>query len=199
MGPHMENLSLRTRIRKGSARALRHLTLVLLLVCSGCLAPGEKGVLTPMEVKSDAFAVGGQIPGIFTCDGEDISPPLAWDPVPDGTAALAILVTDTDAPGGTFVHWVAYNIPPGTRSIPAGSPGKDALPRGSIEGMNDMGRAGYRGPCPPGGKPHHYHFTMYALDSVVNVTGARDGRMLLGAMEGHIIAQGEIVGIYQRA
>jgi Raf kinase inhibitor-like YbhB/YbcL family protein len=195
----MENPSLRTWIRKGAPRALRHLALILIFVCSGCLVPGQRGAGTLLEVTSDAFTPGGQIPVNYTCDGMDLSPPLAWGPVPPEAAALAILVTDPDAPGGTFIHWVAYNMPPAARSIPGGRPGKEALPAGSVQGTNDMGRVGYGGPCPPGGTPHHYHFTVYALDSAVSITGPQDGRMLLGAMKGHILSQGEIVGIYQRA
>ncbi|MDD1669794.1 MAG: YbhB/YbcL family Raf kinase inhibitor-like protein [Methanomicrobiales archaeon] len=136
---------------------------------------------------------------MYTCDGTDISPPLSWGPAPQGTASIAILVTDPDASGGTFIHWVAYNIPPGTREIPAGAPGKDVMPAGSVQGMNDMGRPGYGGPCPPKGKPHHYHFTVYALDSAINLTGKRDGRMLAEALAGHTLAQGDLVGIYRRA
>jgi Raf kinase inhibitor-like YbhB/YbcL family protein len=195
----MKHLGLLTRLRKGAARAARHLALVLLFISSGCLIPGGKGGTPAMEVSSDAFAKEGQIPVGYTCDGTNISPPLSWGPVPHGTASIAILVTDPDAPGGTFIHWMAYNIPPGTREIPVGGPGKDVLPAGSVQGMNDMGRPGYGGPCPPKGIPHHYHFTVYALDSTISLTGKRDGRMLAEALAGHILAKGETVGIYRRA
>jgi Raf kinase inhibitor-like YbhB/YbcL family protein len=195
----MKHLRLVTRVREGAARAARHLALLLLFISSGCLVPGGRGGAPALDVSSDAFARDGQIPVAYTCDGTDISPPLSWGPIPQGTAGITILVTDPDAPGGTFIHWVACNIPPGTRGIPAGAPGKGVLPAGSVEGMNDMGRPGYGGPCPPKGKPHHYHFTVYALDSAINLTGKRDGRMLAGALAGHILAQGELVGIYRRA
>lgn len=195
----MKHLRLITGVREGAARAARHLVLVLLFISSGCLIPGGRGGAPALDVSSDAFARDGQIPVLYTCDGTDISPPLSWGPVPQRTASIAILVTDPDAPGGTFIHWVAYNIPPGTRAIPAGAPGKDVLPTGSVQGVNDMGRQGYGGPCPPKGKPHHYHFTVYALDSTINLTGKRDGRMLAEALAGHILAQGELVGIYGRA
>ena len=188
-----------TRVREGAARAARYLTLLLLFMSSGCLIPGGRGGAPALEVSSEAFAGDGQIPVMYTCDGTDISPPLSWGPAPQGTASIAILVTDPDAPGGAFIHWVAYNIPAGTRGIPAGTPGRNVLPAGSVQGMNDMGRQGYGGPCPPRGKPHHYHFTVYALDSAVNLTGKRDGRTLAGALGGHILAQGELVGIYRRA
>ncbi|HVN65281.1 MAG TPA: YbhB/YbcL family Raf kinase inhibitor-like protein [Methanomicrobiales archaeon] len=195
----MEILSLGTRIRRGAARALRNLVLILIFICSGCLIPGQREVIPSLEVTSPAFPDGGQIPVNHTCDGANRSPPLAWGPVPSGTAALAIIVTDTDAPGGSFLHWGVYNIPPATGSIPAGGTAQSILPAGSIQATNDFGRAGYGGPCPPRGMPHHYHFTVYALDSPVNPAGARDGRRLLGALEGHTLARGEIVGIYQRA
>jgi len=195
----MENFGVRTRIWKMATRALRPLALVLIFVCSGCLVPGQREAGATLEVTSAAFADGGQIPVNHTCDGADISPPLAWGQVPAGTAGLAILVTDPDAPGGNFFHWVVYSIPPGTRSIPAGAVERAGLPGGSIQGVNDFGRQGYGGPCPPKGKPHHYHFTVYALDSAVSPAGTRDGRMLARAMEGHILARGEIAGIYQRA
>ncbi|MDD1662494.1 MAG: YbhB/YbcL family Raf kinase inhibitor-like protein [Methanomicrobiales archaeon] len=188
-----------TRVREGAARAAGHLTLLLLFISSGCLIPGGRGGAPALEVSSEAFASDGQIPVMYTCDGTDISPPLSWGPAPQGTASIAILATDPDASGGTFIHWVAYNIPPGTREIPAGAPGKDVLPVGSVQGMNDMGRPGYGGPCPPKGKPHHYHFTVYALDSTISLTGKRDGRMLAEALAGHILAQGELVGLYRKA
>jgi Raf kinase inhibitor-like YbhB/YbcL family protein len=136
---------------------------------------------------------------MYTCDGANVSPPLSWTDPPPGTAGFAILVTDPDAPGGTFTHWVACNIPSGTREIPAGARGKNALPAGSVEGRNDFGRAGYGGPCPPGGRAHHYHFTVYALDTALTISGKRDGQMLQEALKGHVLAWGEITGIYSRA
>ena len=195
----MKHLRPVINVREGAARAARHLTLVLLFISFGCLIPTGRGGAPALDVSSDAFARDGQIPAVYTCDGTDISPSLSWGHVPQGTASIAILVADPDAPGGTFIHWVAYNIPPGTRGIPAGAPGKNVLPAGSVQGMNDMGRQGYAGPCPPMGKPHHYHFTVYALDSTINLTGRREGRMLAEALVGHILAQGELVGIYRRA
>jgi Raf kinase inhibitor-like YbhB/YbcL family protein len=195
----MKHLRMVTRVHDGAAGVARHLPLLILFISSGCLIHGGRGGAPALEVSSDAFVKDGQIPVVYTCDGTDISPPLSWGPVPQGTAGIAILVTDPDAPGGTFIHWVAYNIPPGTRRIPAGAPGKNPLPAGSVQGMNDMGRQGYGGPCPPKGKPHHYHFTVYALDSAINLTGKRDGRMLADALGIHVLAQGELVGLYRRA
>jgi len=195
----MGNIALADRIRRRAAGALRGLPLITLFLLSGCLVPGERGGVPALSVSSAAFAPNGQIPVVYTCDGANISPPLSWGPVPRGTETIAILLTDPDAPGGTFIHWVVYNIPAETRGIPAGSPGKDILPAGSTQGMNDMGREGYGGPCPPRGMPHHYHFKVYALDSTFGLTGKRDGRTLAEALAGHIVAEGETIGIYRRA
>lgn len=198
MGAHMENLGMTTRIRKEAARALYNLVLVLVFICTGCLMAGQQAAIPSLSVTSPAFRDGGQIPVDHTCDGKNLSPPVAWSEVPAGTASIAFLVTDTDASGGSFVHWVVYNIPPGTRDFPAGGNGKSLLPAGSVEGTNDFGQAGYGGPCPPRGSPHHYHFTVYALDAPVSMAGAQDGRAFLRAMEGHILARGETVGMFQR-
>jgi hypothetical protein len=195
----MEKLRPVPPARDAAVRAARPLTLVLLFILSGCLVPGEKRGAPALGVSSRAFAPGGEIPRRYTCDGANSSPSLSWDGVPPGTKSIAILVTDPDAPGGSFVHWVAYNIPPGTREIPEGGPGRTVLPAGSVQGMNDMGRAGYAGPCPPRGGPHHYHFTVYALDATISPAGRQDGRTVQGAFTGHILARGEIVGIYSRA
>jgi Raf kinase inhibitor-like YbhB/YbcL family protein len=195
----MEKLRLFPLVREGAARSIRSLTLVLLLLLSGCLIPGGREGAPALTVSSAAFAQDGQVPVMYTCDGANVSPPLSWTTPPPGTASIAILVTDPDAPSGTFIHWAAYNIPPGTRGIPAGARGKTALPAGSVEGTNDMGGTGYWGPCPPGGRPHHYHFTVYALDTPLTLGGKRDGRMLGEAIEGHVLAHGEVAGIYSRA
>jgi Raf kinase inhibitor-like YbhB/YbcL family protein len=184
---------------EGAARVLGPLGLVLLFILSGCLVPGEKRAARALGVSSQAFTPGGEIPRAYTCDGANTSPSLSWDGVPPGTESIAILVTDPDAPGGTFVHWVAYNIPPGTREIPEGAPGRTVLPPGSLQGMNDMGRTGYAGPCPPRGRPHHYQFTVYALDTTISPSRGQDGRAIQEAFTGHILARGELVGIYSRA
>ena len=195
----MKHLRLVDGVRDGAARAARQIVLFLIFICSGCLVSGEKGRMPVFDVSSDAFPEDGQIPVAYTCDGTNISPPLTWGPVPQGTAGIAILVTDPDAPGGTFIHWVVYNIPQGTRGVPAGGTGKDVLPAGSVQGVNDFGRQAYGGPCPPKGKPHHYHFAVYALDSTISPAGKRDGRMIEKAFAGHILAKGETVGVYRRA
>jgi len=194
----MENLPLTHRVKDGIASVARSLSLVLLFLLSGCLIPGERGSVPALNVSSAAFAQRGTIPVMYTCDGANVSPPLSWRSIPPGTVSIALLVTDPDAPGGTFVHWVAYNIPPGTNGIEAGVPGANVLPAGALQGTNDFGRQGYGGPCPPGGRPHHYRFTVYALDTALTLPGRRDGRMLEGAVAGHVLARGEIIGVYGR-
>src|SRR5215831_4960318 len=106
----------------------------------------------------------GRVPKKFTCDGEDKSPPLTWRSRPDGTKALALTVTDPDAPGGAFTHWVLYNLPADANGLPEGVPKEAQLSNGSLQGKSDFGRVGYGGPCPPPGGPHRYVFTLYALD-----------------------------------
>jgi len=193
----MGTIRLAQQVREGAATSLRQVALVMLFLLSGCLVPGEKGIPS-LNVSSAAFGEGAPIPVMYTCDGANVSPPLAWGAVPAGTAGIALVVSDPDAPRGTFIHWVAYNILPGTREIPAGAPGKTALPAGSVQGTNDFGRPAYGGPCPPPGKAHHYHFTIYALDAPLALSGNRDAKALTQAVAGHILARGELVGIYQR-
>jgi Raf kinase inhibitor-like YbhB/YbcL family protein len=142
---------------------------------------------------STAFTDGGAIPKQSSCDGEDASPDLTWSGAPDGTEALALLVTDPDARG--FVHWVVYDLT-GTPSggLPAAvSASPDAPP----QGRNGFGKPGYGGPCPPSGT-HHYAFTLYALDGVLGLTGTPSGDELRAAMDGHVLAETTLTGTYQR-
>ncbi len=152
-----------------------------------------------MEIKitSSAFEDGGMIPSKYTCDGADISPPLQWDAVPEGTAGIAVICDDPDAPMGTFVHWVLYNLPPDTTQLPENVPAVDTLPNGAKQGVSDFGRVGYGGPCPPSGT-HRYFFKIYALDAKLDVPGRVDKAALLKAMKGHILGQGQLIGKYKR-
>jgi len=149
-----------------------------------------------LDVSSTAFAAPGTIPREYTCDGDDVSPPLAWSGAPSGTMAFAIVMDDPDAPVGTWVHWVAYNLPPDTVALPAG--GSRALPAGAIDGKNSWGRTGYGGPCPPGGKPHRYSFRVYALDATLGLAAGASKTELERAMKPHVLAAGEMVGSYGR-
>jgi hypothetical protein len=150
-----------------------------------------------MELTTSSFQ-GNQIPSKFTCDGEGVSPQVAWSAPPAGTASFALLVTDPDAPRGTFTHWVLYNVPAATRLLPEGLPARGELPDGSRQGRNDFGSLGYGGPCPPGGSPHHYIFTLYALDIRLNLPVGATRAQVEEAMQGHILARGELIGLYRR-
>lgn len=144
-----------------------------------------------MTITSTAFADGAPIPVRYTCKGENVSPPLEWSAPPAGTAQLALVVFDPDAPGGGFVHWVLSGIPAGQTEL-----GENAVPQGSIEGRNGAG-SGYTGPCPPGGAPHHYHFTIYALSRAPGVQPDTDPRQAIAAIQSASTAQGELIGTFQ--
>lgn len=145
-----------------------------------------------MKISSPAFAHNGGIPAKYTCDGADVSPPLVIGDVPAVAQTLALIVDDPDAPVGTWVHWVVWNIDPGAREI-----GEGKAPARGIEGRNDWGRNGYGGPCPPSGA-HRYFFKLYALDASLNLPHAATKKDVERAMEGHIIARGQLTGLYKR-
>lgn len=152
-----------------------------------------------MEIKitSSAFEDGGLIPAKYTCDGVDVSPPLQWDAVPEGTRSIALICDDPDAPMGTWVHWVLFNLPSDAKELAQNIPTEETLPNGAKQGVNDFGRVGYGGPCPPGGT-HRYFFKIYALDTEVGLQAGADKRQLLKTMEGHILGQGQLIGKYKR-
>ncbi|MGB2986654.1 MAG: YbhB/YbcL family Raf kinase inhibitor-like protein [Phycisphaerae bacterium] len=159
---------------------------------------------TPMSltIQSSAFANNAVIPARFTGDGEDVSPPLTWSGVPDGAKELALIMDDPDAPTPEpWVHWVIYKIPVDTSGL-AASVAKTATlaaPAGALQGKNSFGNIGYGGPAPPRGHGvHHYHFKLYALDTAMNLSSSLSKTQLLSAMKGHILAEGELVGTYQR-
>jgi Raf kinase inhibitor-like YbhB/YbcL family protein len=144
-----------------------------------------------MKVTSSAFQEGGNVPSKFTCDGSDTSPPLQINGVPSGAKSLVLIADDPDAPGGLFTHWLVWNIPPQTGSIAEGS-----VPKG-VQGTNDFGKSGYRGPCPPPGT-HRYSFKIFALDRELDLRSGAKRSQVDAAMKGHVIAQGELVGRYAR-
>ncbi len=151
-----------------------------------------------MKLSSPAFADGANIPRRYTGDGEDISPELNWDGVPEGVASFALICSDPDAPLGTFIHWVVYNIPQDARRLPEGLPAKEVFDDGMIQGVNSFQRIGYDGPKPPPGKPHRYFFRLYALDCVLNLKPGASAGKLQEAMSGHILAEAELMGLYGR-
>jgi len=150
-----------------------------------------------LELSSAAFSEGGSIPAQYTCDGRDISPPLAWRGIPRGTKSLALVCDDPDAPRGTWVHWVVFNLPPTATGLPEGVPPRNDVPGGGLQGSNDFRKIGYGGPCPPGGT-HRYVFTLYALDSGVKLPAGAAKTDLLAAIAGHVLAEGKLTGKYSR-
>jgi len=154
-----------------------------------------------IELTSQAFSHNDSIPTIYTCDGNDISPPLSWSGLPDGTGSLALIVEDPDAPDPkaprmTWIHWVLYNIPAETTCLVENA-ATGNLPDGTLEGLNNWGRTGYGGPCPPIGR-HRYFFKLYGLDAELPDLGQPNKEKLLQAMQGHILGQAELIGTYQR-
>jgi len=150
-----------------------------------------------LELKSPVFEEGGWIPEKYTCDGENVSPPLEWNGLPDGTASLALICDDPDAPMGTWVHWVVFNIPPETDGLPENVPPERELRQGGRQGINDFRKIGYGGPCPPGGT-HRYYFKLYALDCSIDLPAGITKDNLVAAMEGHILEQAILMGRYSR-
>lgn len=151
----------------------------------------------PFEITSAAFTPGDPIPRKYTCDSEDISPPLQWSDPPRDTHSFALIADDPDAPIGTWVHWVLYNLPAEARALPQAVPPDADLADGSRHGNNSWGKLGYGGPCPPGGT-HRYFFKLYALDTVLDLVAGASKEHLLKAMEGHILGQTEVMGVYTR-
>jgi len=150
-----------------------------------------------IKITSSAFEEGGLIPPKYTCDGADISPPLQWEAVPEGTKSIALISDDPDAPVGTWVHWVLFNLPAETKDLAENIPPDSTLPNGARQGTTDFGRIGYGGPCPPSGT-HRYFFKIYALDTEVDLPAGADKSRLLKAMQGHILGQGQLIGKYKR-
>jgi Raf kinase inhibitor-like YbhB/YbcL family protein len=191
------------------ARAVR-ITLPFLLVTSvalvmsGCgLSPSptavleNRGLAGAFELTSRAFAQGETIPVKYTCDGDDVSPPLEWGDPPQGTQSFVLVNDDPDAPVGIWDHWILFNLPDLARSLPEGVPSVAELPDGSRQGQNSWRRLGYGGPCPPSGT-HRYFFKLYALDTDLDLASGANKNQLLQAMEGHILGQAELMGEYSR-
>jgi Raf kinase inhibitor-like YbhB/YbcL family protein len=152
-----------------------------------------------IELTSPAFKEGESIPIRHTCDAEDVSPPLAWTNVPPEAKSLGLICDDPDAPMGTWVHWVIYDIAPTSSELPEGVPLGEVTDDGAKQGVNDFRRAGYGGPCPPPGSSHRYFFTLYALDIEPGLPAGASKADLLRVIEGHILAEGQLMGRYQRA
>jgi Raf kinase inhibitor-like YbhB/YbcL family protein len=151
-----------------------------------------------MKITSSRFSSGGVIPKRFTCDGEDVSPPLTIAAVPQGTKTLALIADDPDAPAGTWVHWVLYDLPANPGELAEGIPQQEQLPDGTRQGRNDFRKIGYGGPCPPPGNPHRYFFKVYAIDTKLDLKPGASKAELERAMKGHTLGQAELMGKYSR-
>ncbi len=151
-----------------------------------------------IKLTSSAFSEGKPIPTKHTCDGEDLSPPLKWSQVPQGAQSIALICDDPDAPMGTWVHWVLWGLPATTTELSEKVSLTETLSNGARQGINDFKRIGYGGPCPPPGSPHRYFFKLYALDTNLSLKPRATKQDLLQAMEGHVLAKGQLMGTYQR-
>ena len=152
-----------------------------------------------MELTSPAFGAGQRVPVEHTCEGDNVSPELHWLRAPEGTASFALIVDDPDAPSGTFVHWVLYNLPADADSLPRDVPKMGELPDGSLQGVNSAGRVGYLGPCPPKGHGRHrYLFKLHALDVRLDAQAGITKERLLALMESHVLAEARLMGTYSR-
>jgi Raf kinase inhibitor-like YbhB/YbcL family protein len=156
------------------------------------------GKMNTFELKSFAFEAGGDIPKKFTCDGSDLSPALNWNEPPAGTQSFSLIMDDPDAPVGTWVHWVLYNLPASARQLPEGVPNDRELANSARQGSNSWNRIGYGGPCPPPGPAHRYFFKLYALDTKTNLRPGATKQELERALQGHILAQAELMGRFRR-
>ncbi len=177
---------------------------VTILALSAAAAAAEQeggtkgGTDMAFAIASSDFQAGKAIPQDYTCSGKDVSPALSWDNPPSGTLAFALICDDPDAPGGTWVHWVIYNIPASAKGLPRSVKTAKELPDGSLQGKNDFGKIGYGGPCPPKGRPHRYFFTVYALSRKLPLAAGAAKKDVLVAMQGSILGKAELVGTYGR-
>jgi Raf kinase inhibitor-like YbhB/YbcL family protein len=178
---------------------------ILILTAAGvavCFAGGlqaKKGAMRmdTIVMTSTAFKDKAPIPSAHTCDGADVSPPLTWSSIPAAGKSIVLIVDDPDAPMGTWVHWVVYDLPPSLVSLEENIPKTDTVPGGGKQGRNDFKRVGYNGPCPPGGT-HRYFFKIYALDTMLNLPSGKTKQEVEKAMKGHIVGKGELVGTYKK-
>ena len=150
------------------------------------------------QISSTAFSPNEMIPKKFTCEGPDTSPQLSWNGAPAGTKTLALIVDDPDAPAGTWVHWVIYNIPANTNELPEGVEKQEQLSSGALQGRNDFRKTGYGGPCPPAGKPHRYFFKLYALDTSLDLKAGANKADVERAIKNHTLGNAELIGRFGR-
>lgn len=176
---------------------------MVVLAVAGCSDGGrdiDPDIPDTLVVESDAFGSGGRIPVEYTCEGADRSPPLTVGTVPDETRSLVIVLEDPDAPGGSFDHWIVWNLPPDLGRLPSGLPTTPApdTPPGTRQGLNDFNHHGYGGPCPPPGTSHRYQFRVYALDTSLELPRTARKQALMNAMKGTVLAKGRLQGVFVR-
>jgi Raf kinase inhibitor-like YbhB/YbcL family protein len=180
--------------------------LLLAVILFGCFvatsgAAGDKPAKEKtmnIQITSTAFSEGQPIPQKYTCQGSDVSPPLKWTNAPANTKSFALIMDDPDAPMGTWVHWVLYDLPATTTGLAEDTPKSQFLPGDAKQGLNSWPRLGYGGPCPPPGKAHRYFFKLYALDIVLDLKPGATKKDVETAMKGHVLAEGQLMGTYQR-
>ncbi|HVB82217.1 MAG TPA: YbhB/YbcL family Raf kinase inhibitor-like protein [Candidatus Binataceae bacterium] len=179
---------------------VKPLSILALLVLLAFTTPADAQSTPKLSVTSSAFAAGATIPVGYTCNSPTVeSPPLAWKGVPDDTKTLVLILEDPDAPHGTFFHWVVYNLPATLHGLDANVPPSERLPNGGLQGVNSLGQIGYKGPCPPrGSAPHHYHFDLTALDTVLDLKPGATAAQVEEAAQGHVKATGDLVGTFAR-
>jgi Raf kinase inhibitor-like YbhB/YbcL family protein len=175
-------------------RYYSHLSLALLCLVAGSASAAS----SELSIQSTAFVANGPIPVAYTCSGDDKSPALAWSGVPAATKSIALIVRDPDAPMGSYVHWVIYNLPASATGLPAGLPAAATLENGAVQGISGRGTSGYHGPCPPPGPAHHYHFRLYALDDKLNLAAGANAAEVEQAIKGHVLASADLVGTFAR-
>ncbi len=179
-----------TSVRSGQPAASILLAgLVILAAASQAVA---------FDLTSSAFTPGAEIPIKYTCDGPNVSPPLRWSEPPGETKAYVLIADDPDAPGGTWVHWVLYGVPPSVRQLPEGVPARGEVAAIGRQGLNDFRRTGYGGPCPPRGPAHRYFFRLYAVDREISLPPGKTKSEALQAIDGHVLGTAELMGRYQR-
>jgi Raf kinase inhibitor-like YbhB/YbcL family protein len=196
----IDTFSCRTKTEFSFGRVSGGLLVGLVMVFGvvGCKHASNLAEGKPALTLSSTGISNGAIGRRFTCEDADVSPELAWSAGPAGTQSFAVIVSDRDALLGSFVHWVLYNVPADRRELPEGLPRQPQLPDGSIQVQNDFDKAGYGGPCPPGGSPHHYVFKVYAVDSKLNLPGGATRKQVEAALQGHVLAGGEMIGQFAR-
>jgi Raf kinase inhibitor-like YbhB/YbcL family protein len=193
-------ISDRTPLRQSRPRfapAVVLLMTIVLVSCHGTVPAAEREGSASLALHIPGFQ-GDRIPESFTCSGANTSPAISWDAPPAPTKSLALILNDRDGPRGSFVHWVLFDLPPGTLSLPSAVPPHDLLPDGSRQGQNDFGEIGYGGPCPPGHARHHYMFMLFALDTKLNLPAGATRDEIDVAIKGHVLARGTLTGSFSR-